>query len=95
MQYGPPGTGSKQTRVVEILPVVRVRATQYYPRSSVCDAALAGDLDSVKAKLQEASRLEGYSMNAKGTRSRTSSLPELPWSTTRGSAVVVGAGRPR
>ena len=36
-----------------------------------CDAALAGDLDLVKARLREAEHLDGYSINAKGTRSRT------------------------
>lgn len=36
-----------------------------------CDAALAGDLDAVRARLQAAAPLEGYSVNAKGTRSRT------------------------
>jgi hypothetical protein len=36
-----------------------------------CDAALAGDLDAVKTHLTAASHLEGYSINAKGIRSRT------------------------
>ena len=36
-----------------------------------CDAALRGDLAAVQQHLQAASKLEGYSINAKGTRART------------------------
>ena len=36
-----------------------------------CDAALRGDLGGVRQHLQAAASLEGYSINAKGTRART------------------------
>ena len=36
-----------------------------------CDAALRGDLAAVQQHLLAASKLEGYSINAKGTRART------------------------
>ena len=36
-----------------------------------CDGALRGDLAAVQQHLQAASKLEGYSINAKGTRART------------------------
>ena len=36
-----------------------------------CDGALRGDLAAVCQHLQAASKLEGYSINAKGTRART------------------------
>ena len=36
-----------------------------------CDGALRGDLAAVQQHLQAASKLEGYSINAKGSRART------------------------